>query len=131
MQKTNNRSKKKRVGSFYKKPSRWFTDYKKELGLHPDNRKTKKDFHAFRHSFSTYAERQDMSDKVSYKITGHKNADQDSEKDSAGKVYRHGHTIDYLYEEMQKLNFKKFIPDVKPFFEIYDKKKLGTKNALK
>jgi integrase len=51
--------------------SRWFTEYRRSLGIEPVNGKML-DFHSFRHTFKTRA-RREMNEEWSDAITGHKN----------------------------------------------------------
>src|SRR5208282_1580761 len=51
--------------------SRWFTDYRRSLGIEPAKGR-KLDFHSFRHTFKTKARTQ-MSEEWSDAVTGHSN----------------------------------------------------------
>jgi integrase len=51
--------------------SRWFTEYRRSLGIEPSAAKML-DFHSFRHTFKTRA-RQQMPEEWSDAITGHSN----------------------------------------------------------
>ena len=101
------------------KSARRYGGYKAEVGIRCSANKLK-DFHSFRHTFSTAIENAGVDDKISYQLTGH--ADGKELNNGAGKRYRHGLTIQRLYDELCKLDYGKPLANVKPFFELNGEK---------
>lgn len=122
-------------GGYAKNLSRWFNGtsnskarryegYKADVGI-TSSSKQLKDFHSFRHTFSTALENANVSDGISYQLTGH--ADGKTLSNGAGKRYRHGLTMDRLYRELCKLDYGVALDDVRPFFELNGEKKCRVK----
>lgn len=118
-------------GGYQKNLSRWFNGtsnpdakryggFKVEVGIKISD-KQMKDFHSFRHTFSTALENAGVDDKISYQMTGH--ADGKQLMTGAGQGYRHGLSQDQVYKELCKLDYGDAMANVKPFFEIGGEKR--------
>ncbi|PHZ83471.1 site-specific integrase [Paremcibacter congregatus] len=125
-------------GGYHKNLSRWFngcydkkqcrqTGFKYEVGIStPVNQM--KDFHNFRHTFSTEMEEVGAQPNISYQITGHSIDSETSKMNkSAGARYRHGVSVAKMYKEICKLSFDDVLINVKPFFELNGEKKCRNK----
>ncbi len=122
-------------GGYAKNLSRWFNGtsntakkryggFKSDVGI-TGSLKQMKDFHSFRHTFSTALENAGVTDNVSYQLTGH--VDGKGLSSGAGKRYRHGLTVDRLYAELCKLDYGVALENVKPFFDLNGEKRCRIK----
>lgn len=127
---------------YNKNQSHWFNgnaankkkgrlSFKQAVGVESTGR-VQRDFHSFRHTCATALENTDVPLHISYKITGH-TLDSSIEKayNSAGGGYRHGLEIKTMYDAICKLDFSDELAEVKPFFDVFDKKRLLPKVKTK
>lgn len=81
--------------------SRWFTEYRRSLGVKGDDSQGKKTFHSFRHTFATQCKYAGVDGGMTAEVEGH-----DTGKDMTygryGKAYKPSHIMEQL---MSKLDY--------------------------
>ena len=74
--------------------SKWFSRYKKSIGL-TDKRKV---FHSFRHTFKDALRNSDVDEALSDALTGHTNS-------SVGRQYGQGYKLEKLNKAIQSIEY--------------------------